>query len=87
MHIGLTGRVRDAADDIKDIEKQERTEKELRVAEMETNKAMYVRRSCHLVVRSKLEILRCILVHRVWQESVEALQGDSFASSTHMVPR
>ena len=35
--------MRDAADDIKDIEKQERTEKELRVAEMETNKAMCVK--------------------------------------------
>ena len=37
--------MRDAADDIKDIEKQERTEKELRVAEMETNKAMCVRKN------------------------------------------
>jgi ATP-dependent RNA helicase DDX27 len=52
--------VRDAADDIKDIEKQERTEKELRVAEMETNKAMCVRRNRHRFT----VIFANILVHR-----------------------
>lgn len=54
----MTGRVRDAADDIKDIEKQERTEKELRVAEMETNKALYAPKKISIVSVVNLQVLR-----------------------------
>ena len=77
--------MRDAADDIKDIEKQERTEKELRVAEMETNKAMCVPTTSqyHCITESSTD-WKLLLVR---QEPVEALQGDSFAPSTHVVPR
>ena len=55
--------MRDAADDVKDIEKQERTEKELRVAEMETNKAMCApeKPPAASVVRAEIHLSLCAL--------------------------